>query len=143
MPLGESADLRLDWTAPFYPHVEGALELVIAVPEDGGELRAETDGTSPTCGPISETSGEATSFLSASAFGEPATETVMDSPLARLTAIIEPVARAKPGELITFHVRLANPTTTAVPLDPCPGYRPAPRLAGEARLRGGFTMTIE
>lgn len=204
VPPGESAEVRLDWTAPFCPEGHGALNLVIALPEDGGALRVPMAGdTAPPCGPVSEVSAEDTSFLSTSTFDEPATDTAMDSPLARLTAAVEPVPRARPGELVTFHVRLANPTATAIPLDPCPGYYQerfvqgtaelaavndggpyrlncravkeipargsvrfamgvhvpdeltagrqlvvtwwliAPRLAGEERLRGAFTATLE
>lgn len=48
--------------------------------------------------------------------------TVLDSPLGHLTATFEPVATAAPGQLVTFHVRLTNPTGAAISLNPCPGY---------------------
>lgn len=123
VPPGESADLRVDWSAPFCTPAEQPLELEITLPEGGGKLRAPvTTDKTPPCGRASETHPEITSFLSTSVFDEPIEETVMDSPLAGLTATVEPVATAKPGELVTFHVRLANPTGGAIPLDPCPGY---------------------
>jgi hypothetical protein len=134
VPPGGSAELRLDWTAPFCPPVHGALELVIAVPENGGELHVPMTGETPSCGPTGETNGENTSFLSSGAFDAPTAETVMDSPLARLTAAVEPVTHAKPGALVTFHVRLTNPTGTAVSLDPCPGYYQERFAQGTAEL---------
>ena len=122
VPPGESADLRLAWTAPFCVPA-GGLDVVIALPEDGGTLRAPmTDPTVPPCGATDGFRPGTTSFLSASAFDEVAEPTVMDSPLAKLTATIEPVATAGPDELVTFHVMLTNPTAAVVPLDPCPGY---------------------
>jgi hypothetical protein len=40
-----------------------------------------------------------------------------------LKAAVEPPATgARPGEPVTFHVRLANPTERPIALDPCPGY---------------------
>ncbi|GAB3475637.1 hypothetical protein GCM10027521_05680 [Amycolatopsis cihanbeyliensis] len=122
VPPGESATLRLDWTGPFCRQVDGGLELAIHLPEGGGELRApvRTD-TTPPCNQVGVKS-RSTSHLSASAFDEPARETAMDSPLRVLKATLEPVTTGKAGELVTYHVRLANPTGKAVPLDPCPGY---------------------
>ncbi len=123
VPPGESAELRLDWSAPFCTPTNGSLELAITLPEGGGTLRAPmTSDKVPPCGPTGETHPDNGSFLSTDVFDEPAEETVMDSPLGGLTAAVEPVATARPGELATFHVRLANPTGRAVPLDPCPGY---------------------
>lgn len=123
VPPRESADLRLDWSGPFCTVVDGPLRLQITLPEGGGSLTAPiTTSTVPPCGHNSETHPDITSFLTSSAFDEPALNTVLDSPLGHLIATIEPVATAKPGELVTFHVRLTNPTGSAISLDPCPGY---------------------
>ncbi|WP_216214030.1 hypothetical protein [Amycolatopsis aidingensis] len=122
VPPGKAAELRLDWSGPFCAPVDGPLELAIHLPEDGGELRApvRTDKT-PPCG-RGGTGPQSTSHLAASSFDEPARETTPDSPLSVLRATIEPVPAGKAGELVTYHVRLANPTGSAVSLDPCPGY---------------------
>jgi hypothetical protein len=136
VPPGESADLRLDWSAPFCAPHDGSLELEITLPENGGKLRAPITATSvPPCGRPSETHPEITSFLASSVFDEPSRETAMDSPLAALTATIEPVPTAKPGDLVTFHVRLTNPTAAAIPLDPGPGYLQERFSQGTAELR--------
>jgi hypothetical protein len=123
VPPGGSADLRLDWSGPFCLQVDGPLALAITLPEGGGNLTAPvTTTTTPPCTHNTETHPDLSSYLSASAFDEPAVNTVSDSPLGHLVATFEPVATAKPGQLVTFHVRLTNPTGSAISLDPCPGY---------------------
>ena len=124
VPPGESADLRLDWSAPFCQPVRGQLELEISLPEDGGLLRAPvTTATTPPCTGPSELRPEVTSSLYSSGFDEPARQPGPESPMVALKTTVEPpVAGARPGELVTFHVRLANSTERPIALDPCPGY---------------------
>jgi hypothetical protein len=136
VPPGESAELRLDWSAPFCAPHDGPLELEINLPENGGKLRAPITATTvPPCGRPSETHPEITSFLASSVFDEPAKDTPLDSPLAALTATVEGVPTAKPGDLVTYHVRLDNRTGSAIPLDPCPGYLQERFSQGTAELR--------
>ncbi|HEU5469179.1 MAG TPA: DUF4232 domain-containing protein [Actinophytocola sp.] len=123
VPPGQSADLRLDWTGPFCQAVHGPLELEISLPEDGGTLRAAvTTDTTPPCTRSNESRPERTSNLASSGFDEPAREPGPDSPMATLRATVEPPAGARPGDRLTFSVRLANPTAVPIALEPCPGY---------------------
>jgi hypothetical protein len=102
-PVG-AADLRLDWSGPFCVQVDGPLELAITPPEGGGKLIAPvTTNTTPPCTHNTETRPDLSSYLSASAFDEPAVNTVLDSPLGSLVATFEPVTTAKPGQLVQPH----------------------------------------
>lgn len=123
VPPGESADLRLDWSAPFCEPVSGPLELEISLPEGGGRLRApvRTD-VRPPCTGQSESRPERSSNLAAGGFDEPAGGPEPESPMAALTVTVEPAAHARRGERVTFYVRLANPTDQPIALAPCPGY---------------------
>lgn len=124
VPAGGRADLRVDWSGPFCEEVSGDLELAIELPGRGGTLRAPVTPTeTPPC-----TGGEAVNpnirgTLSSDGFGEPAEAAPpADSPLHGVTIAVTGPRTARPGERITYHVAVTNPTGGPVPLDPCPGY---------------------
>jgi hypothetical protein len=124
VPAGGHASLRLDWSGPFCQPTEGALELAIQVPHDGGTLRAPVAvADTPKCQQGEGVNPNARATLSASGFTEPvAVSTPAASPLNQLTVSVKGPASAAAGERIVFRVTLGNPTKNPLALDPCPGY---------------------
>ncbi|MEJ3748814.1 hypothetical protein WEI85_36740 [Actinomycetes bacterium KLBMP 9797] len=124
VPAGGRADLRLDWSGPFCEQISGPLELAIELPNGGGTLRAPVSpAETPGCARGEAVNPNVRGTLYASGFGEPAQPPPPnDSPLHGVTVAISGPRTARPGEQVTYHVVLANPTNAAIPLDPCPGY---------------------
>jgi len=123
VPAGGHASLRMDWSGPFCAQIAGPLEFAIELPNHGGRLRAPIKATDrPMCNP-GEVKPNVTGGLFTSGFSEPVKAfSPPGSPISRLTATAQPPATLTPGRPFTFHVVLANPTTSAIELSPCPGY---------------------
>ena len=60
----------------------------------------------------------------------------MDSPLNPVTARLQPGEAAGPGDAITYHVVLGNPTSRPISLDDCPAYAQERFSAADATHEG-------
>jgi hypothetical protein len=138
VPAGGRASLRVDWTGPFcQPTATGARELAIELPQGGGTVRAPVMASdTPGCSQGEGVNPNAQATLSSDGFSEPAEPAqALDSPLSGVRVAVSGPDSAVAGERITYHVVIANPTATAVPLDPCPGYLVELLAMGDARFR--------
>ena len=118
------AELRIDWSPP-YCGPQGAQELLVELPDDGGVLRAGVEKPrTPVCtGPDPEGDRGLRTYLSTSVFERWRAPTPLDSPLRVLRATLEGAPRSvRPGQVVDYVVRLTNPTGRDVSLEPCPGY---------------------
>ena len=138
VPAGERVHLRLDWSGPFCVDLEGPLELAIALPDNGGTLRAPvTAAGRPPCAQGENVNPNLRATLYASGFTEPPRPApTQASPLTGLTLTITGPDAAASGDRVVYHATLTNPTAAAVPLDPCPGYRVELYVQGSADRRG-------
>jgi hypothetical protein len=136
---GVHVRVRLDWTAPFCADAPPPYELLLRLPDGGGELRAPVVASDrPPC-PRGEINPNLRSFLSSDGFS-PAPDPAADaeSPLTPLTVAVTGPESARAGGSVVYHVALSNLTDHPVPLDPCPGYvqqLTAPGYAGTALYR--------
>jgi hypothetical protein len=139
VPAGGAATLRVDWTGPYCGSAGPPYELLINLPNGGGELRAPVaPADTPTCS-HSETHPEITSFLSSGGFSSPAVtdpESEMDSPLRALKASVAGPATGRPGERLAYTVTLTNPGDQPVSLLPCPGYLQEVHSEGDSSAPG-------
>lgn len=119
-----SADLRIDWSPP-YCSPAGTQKLSIALPHEGGDVAAAVlRPRTPACvGGSSEIGTQLRSYLSPSAFTQHQKSALLNSSLAGMKAsMVAAPTHATAGQMLQFKVRLTNPTPTAIPLDPCPGF---------------------
>ena len=125
VPAGGSVTLRLDWTGPYCATAKPPYTLTIALPDDGGTLRAPViPKDHPACG-RSDTHPEITSYLSSDGFSAPAPGdpgAAVASPLQALTVTVTGPAQVAAGARLRYLVTLTNPAARPVPLLPCPGY---------------------
>lgn len=121
---GAHAEIELRWTTPFCGTFPGAQTVELELPHGGGTLRVPVDRPrQPECTAQLETASGTRSFLSAGAFDEQRSGTVLGSPLNEAEVrVVDTPSTARAGEPIRFAVELRNPTGRAMPLDPCPGY---------------------
>jgi hypothetical protein len=136
VPPSEAASLRIDWSTPFCGEASGRQTLEMTLPHDGGLVTADVvEAMQPAC-TSSETHPELRSYVSASAFDEPAVPTPLDSPFNAVTvAVTTPPTTATAGALLRYVVAITNPTSADIPLDPCPGYAEERFSTGDARYR--------
>jgi hypothetical protein len=121
---GWLAGLRVDWSTP-YCGPTGVQTLLIALPAGRGVLAAPVaDSSTPVCSrPADGPEGDLRTVVSTGFFTPYDDSAPATSPLASLVVTVEEVpTRVRAGDVLTFRVRVANPTDTDVPLDPCPGY---------------------
>ncbi|HEV2777470.1 MAG TPA: hypothetical protein VGV90_17910 [Solirubrobacteraceae bacterium] len=121
---GEAAELRLDWSSPFCGEARGRQVLELALPENGGRLRAPVRrAAAPPCF-ARETEPQRRSVLSSGVFEYPRVATTLDSPLNRVRVRVTapPRGRVMAGRDMTYHVVISNPTDAAISLRPCPAY---------------------
>jgi hypothetical protein len=124
VPAGGGASLRLDWTGPFCAPAQPPFTVAIALPHNGGTLRAPVGPPdTPHCARGENVNPNVTATLASSGFDEaPEPEVPNDSPLNAVTIAVDGPATVRPGARFTYHVTLTNPTAQAIPLDPCPGF---------------------
>lgn len=123
VPAGGTAQMRLDWSAPFCGNGGGEQVLHITLPNSGGQLDAPAaTAMQPAC-TRSETHPDLTSVLTAGPFDIYRPNTALDSAFNPVTVAVEPVpsVSADDDDLV-FYVTLTNPGTTPIPFDPRPGY---------------------
>jgi hypothetical protein len=119
---GASAELRLDWSAPYCGSRTGTQQVELTLPHNGGTLRVPVRRPRwPNC-TRSELHPELASYLSSGAFDVPGFTPPMNSPLNKLKVKLEPGRPARAGQRYIYRIDVINPTGTAVPLNPCPGY---------------------
>ncbi len=137
------AGLRLDWSPP-YCAAPGAQELVVGLPDDGGELRVPVrEPATPPCTGSPEGDRGLRTVVSGGVFEPAPVPTPLDSPLAVLRATAEQVpATARAGNSLDWVVRLTNPTATAVALDPCPGQLLESLVQSTGDAAGVNTSTV-
>jgi hypothetical protein len=123
VPVGDTAQLRLDWSGPLCAPVSPPFALVIELPNRGGTLHAAVEPTDrPGCAAGEMVNPTVTATLYASGFSETPPPEPPLSPLAGLVVKASGPATVHAGDEMTYHVDITNPTAKAIALDPCPGY---------------------
>jgi hypothetical protein len=138
---GESAVLRLDWSAPYCGPRLADQVLEIQLPQKGGTLRAVVQTPSQPACTSSETHPGLRSVLYASGFDVFPVATTLGSAVDPLVVALErPTSLVTAGTSLRYVVTLTNPTGADIGLDPCPGYieeRFSPGTAADKALNEG------
>ena len=110
IPAGTHATLRVHWSGPYCRRDAAPYELLLALPDGGGVLRAPVlPDTQPACG------GPGGSVLAVEGFAPPVQA-------GDLTMAVTGSDTVQPGERVVYHVALSNLTGGPVTFTRCPTY---------------------